>query len=359
MAPANHPIYHKDEKVFCFHHEILYEAKILEVRLTDPDDRKSPYEYRVHYKGWKNTWDDWVLQDRLRKATEENRELAATLRRDVEASMRQRTKQSSAKRRRGSDMSSNRNSEERHSSTPARGTKRSRDAEIEKVCSPSLPFMLLKRYCFDFAVKVTHIIFSEEHFNARPSIRIVMPDTLKALLVDDWENITKNMQLVPLPAKVPVNKILDTYFEEEKVKRTSQAQVDVLEEVLSGVREYFDKCLGRLLLYSFEREQYHILQKKWESAAEGFVDKGPCDVYGAEHLARLFASLPELLAQTNLGQESTNRLREELSKLAIWLSRNSEKMFATKYKSPGNEYIDKAKGISNPDAPGTATSRLF
>ncbi|EEQ84944.1 Esa1p-associated factor [Blastomyces dermatitidis] len=331
MAPANHPIYHKDEKVFCFHHEILYEAKILEVRLTDPDDRKSPYEYRVHYKGWKNTWDDWVLQDRLRKATEENRELAATLRRDVEASMRQRTKQSSAKRRRGSDMSSNRNSEERHSSTPARGTKRSRDAEIEK----------------------------EEHFNARPSIRIVMPDTLKALLVDDWENITKNMQLVPLPAKVPVNKILDTYFEEEKVKRTSQAQVDVLEEVLSGVREYFDKCLGRLLLYSFEREQYHILQKKWESAAEGFVDKGPCDVYGAEHLARLFASLPELLAQTNLGQESTNRLREELSKLAIWLSRNSEKMFATKYKSPGNEYIDKAKGISNPDAPGTATSRLF
>ncbi|OJD23684.1 hypothetical protein ACJ73_04962 [Blastomyces percursus] len=331
MAPANHPIYHKDEKVFCFHHEILYEAKILEVRLTDPDDRKSPYEYRVHYKGWKNTWDDWVLQDRLRKATEENRELAATLRRDVEASMRQRTKQSSAKRRRGSDMSSNRNSEERHSSAPARGTKRSRDAEIEK----------------------------EEHFNARPSIRIVMPDNLKALLVDDWENITKNMQLVPLPAKVSVNKILDTYFEEEKVKRTSQAQVDVLEEVLSGVREYFHKCLGRLLLYSFEREQYHILQKKWESAAEGFVDKGPCDVYGAEHLARLFASLPELLAQTNLGQESTNRLREELSKLAIWLSKSSEKMFATKYKSPGNEYIDKAKGISNADAPGTATSRLF
>lgn len=71
------------------------------------------------------------------------------------------------------------------------------------------------------------------------------------------------------------------------------------------------------------------------------------------------ASLPELLAQTNLGQESTNRLREELSKLAIWLSRNSEKLFASKYKIPGNEYVDKAKGVSNPDAPGTATSRLF
>ncbi|KAK2748857.1 Esa1p-associated factor [Onygenales sp. PD_40] len=331
MAPTHHPTYHKDEKVFCFHHEILYEAKILEVRLTDPEDRKSPHEYRVHYKGWKNTWDDWVLQDRLRKATDDNKELAATLRRDAEAAFRQRANKASAKKRGDSDFSSMRDSEERQSSVAARGTKRSRDQEIEK----------------------------EEHFNSRPSVRIVMPDNLKALLVDDWENVTKNMQVVPLPAKVPVNKILDTYFEEEKVKRATQTEIDVLEEVLAGIREYFDKSLGRLLLYRFEREQYNILRRKWESGAEGFVDKGPCDIYGAEHLSRLFASLPELLAQTNLTQQSTNRLREELSKFSMWLSKNSEKMFSTKYKSPGNEYIDKAKGISNPDAPGTATSRLF
>lgn len=56
MPPSNHPAYHKEEKVFCFHHEILYEAKIVEVKLSDPDDKKSPYEYRVHYKGWKNTY---------------------------------------------------------------------------------------------------------------------------------------------------------------------------------------------------------------------------------------------------------------------------------------------------------------
>jgi hypothetical protein len=34
----------------------MYEAKILELRLSDPEDRRSPYEYRVHYKGWKNTY---------------------------------------------------------------------------------------------------------------------------------------------------------------------------------------------------------------------------------------------------------------------------------------------------------------
>jgi mortality factor 4-like protein 1 len=52
MAPS---MYSKDEKVLCFHHEILYDAKILDVRHKDANDKKSPFEYQVHYKGWKNT----------------------------------------------------------------------------------------------------------------------------------------------------------------------------------------------------------------------------------------------------------------------------------------------------------------
>lgn len=48
-------MYNKDEKVLCFHHEILYDAKILDIKQKDPTDKKSPLEYRVHYKGWKNT----------------------------------------------------------------------------------------------------------------------------------------------------------------------------------------------------------------------------------------------------------------------------------------------------------------
>lgn len=55
MPPLREPIYAKDEKVLCFHHELLYEAKVLESRPADPSDRKSPLQYRVHYKGWKNT----------------------------------------------------------------------------------------------------------------------------------------------------------------------------------------------------------------------------------------------------------------------------------------------------------------
>jgi mortality factor 4-like protein 1 len=53
MAPP--AAFAKDEKILCFHHELLYEAKVLDARLRDPSDKKSSYEYKVHYKGWKAT----------------------------------------------------------------------------------------------------------------------------------------------------------------------------------------------------------------------------------------------------------------------------------------------------------------
>jgi mortality factor 4-like protein 1 len=58
MAPvaAPEPLFKKDEKALCFHHELLYEAKVIELQPgEDGDDQKDGWEYKVHYKGWKNT----------------------------------------------------------------------------------------------------------------------------------------------------------------------------------------------------------------------------------------------------------------------------------------------------------------
>lgn len=90
----------------------------------------------------------------------------------------------------------------------------------------------------------------EDSFHNRPSIRLVMPDLLKAILVDDWEHVTKDQQLVPIPHEHPVDKLLKDYLEDEKAKREEgSTQMDVLEEIIAGLREYFDRTLGRILLY--------------------------------------------------------------------------------------------------------------
>lgn len=128
----------------------------------------------------------------------------------------------------------------------------------------------------------------EETWRSRPAVNIPVSDHLKSILVDDWEFVTKNMSLVPLPSAHPVSEILNTYFEEEKGKRRlGSAEADLLEEMAVGMRDYFEQCLGRVLLYRFEREQYYEVRKFVESGEDGFAGKSMADIYGAEHLCRL------------------------------------------------------------------------
>ena len=139
----------------------------------------------------------------------------------------------------------------------------------------------------------------EEIFTSRPAVRIPISDHLKALLVDDWENVTKNLSLVPLPSEHPVTEILSNYYEEEKLKRRAgSAEADLLQEIVAGIKEYFNQSLGRILLYRFEREQYFEVRKLWEEGKGGeeWEGKGAADAYGAEHLSRLFGRCSPLLS---------------------------------------------------------------
>ncbi|OAL34292.1 hypothetical protein AYO20_06345 [Fonsecaea nubica] len=185
----------------------------------------------------------------------------------------------------------------------------------------------------------------EDAFYTRPSIRINVPDHLKNLLVDDWENVTKSLLLVPLPSQAPANYIIDEYFNEEKLNRLpTSADADILEEFCAGLKMYFEKAVGKILLYRFERSQLAEVRKLWESGRyKDWEGKGPGDCYGAEHLTRMIVNLPEMIAQTNMDAEAVARLKTELSKFTLWLSRNSAKYFCAKYEKPTAEYIENAR----------------
>ncbi|KAL5113442.1 Esa1p-associated factor [Pleosporales sp. CAS-2024a] len=318
-APAPEPAYRKDEKIYCFHHELLYESKVIDVKPMEDNDKKSGFQYKVHYKGWKNTWDDWVPEDRLRKLTPENRELANNLRHEVIAAQRAARAQPPQPKKKA--QGSARGSEERQTSLSAaapRGQKRLRDNDLEK----------------------------EDNFQAKRAVRIMMPDRLKSLLVDDWENITKNLQLVQLPSSQPAAVILDSYQEYALATgHKTNTERDILEEVVAGLKEYFNKSVGRLLLYRFEREQFYDICTRLEKPTDDLAGKTLAEIYGGEHLLRLFVTMPELIAQTNMDHQAVTRLREELNQMTTWLAKDAQvnTFFASVYESPGQAYIDKVK----------------
>ena len=122
---------------------------------------------------------------------------------------------------------------------------------------PNTTFISQSQANLDEETRAKFAQLQEEQFYLRPSVRIAIPDQLKAYLVDDWENVTKSLLLVPLPSRAPVNFILDTYFEEEKgLRRLGSAEADILEEFVAGMKTYFEKAIGKTLLYRYERAQY-------------------------------------------------------------------------------------------------------
>jgi hypothetical protein len=220
------------------------------------------------------SWDDWVPSERLRKHSEENLELARNLKREMDAINNQNKPTPKAT----VNKSGRKNSEARGSEERGFGQskKRGRDLDTER----------------------------EDQYNAKPAIRIPISDTIKSLLVDDWENITKNLQLVKVPSDTPVNKILDDYMTYEKARRSGEIvdpngendsasrSVELLEEVIAGLREYFNRALGRILLYRYERGQYEDVLGRMNNPNDDLSGKTIGDVYGAEHLLRLYGKHP-------------------------------------------------------------------
>ena len=112
--------------------DMLYEAKIMDVQ---PFEKPAEgFRYKVHYKGWKNTWDDWVTVDRIRPLDDEHKELAMQLQAQLRSSMQKSNRIPKRTVKPGATDSA-RGSEERSSSAAqgVRGGRRGKDWDLEQV----------------------------------------------------------------------------------------------------------------------------------------------------------------------------------------------------------------------------------
>ncbi|ODV91922.1 hypothetical protein CANCADRAFT_18276, partial [Tortispora caseinolytica NRRL Y-17796] len=297
-------------RCLAYHGPLLYEAKIL--RVHDPEVESTmelakkqgnedimeedidKLQYFVHYKGWKSSWDEWVLESRVVEWSEESLRLQKELRQAALAA------QNASK---AALESKKRKPEEETNGSSTRKARRG-----------------------------TEPISDEIDRTSKVEVSLVIPDPLKRYLVDDWERVTKNHQLVSLPRKPSVSEILSQYKKSRGSKLgEGSSKMEILEEVVSGLALYFDRALGNMLLYKFERQQYLEIRKKYAE----FIAS---DVYGAEHLLRLFVSLPELIAQTNMDAQSVSVLSEHLHDVLAFLAQNQSSFFLTEYENASPSY---------------------
>ncbi|KAK0444994.1 MRG-domain-containing protein [Desarmillaria tabescens] len=299
------------ERILCYHGPLIYEAKILKASTTEPTF--TGLHYFVHYKGWKQTWDEWVPLSRALKYTEENLAKQKALQKTntpANQAAASKAKSSlylhiSAARDGAGTTGPSRTARK----DGTRGTKRGRD---------------------------------DDESTRKPEMKLTVPELLKATLVDDWEAVTKNNQLVDLPRKPNVVQILalfEKHVLETRPPELRQPEV-LIHTIISGLQVYFDRSLGSQLLYRFERPQYAVVRQTYVTGADVDVSKIPemSAIYGAEHLLRMLVSLPQMVSASPLDAESVGLIRDYVNELLNFLAANKSDLFLLEYQPASLQY---------------------
>jgi len=164
---------------------------------------------------------------------------------------------------------------------------------------------------------------AQENEEKKKAIKLPLPRELKAQLVLDWEQITlEPRKWVPLPRTPTVAGILDE-FVATRVQHARHARR--WRDFADAVALYFDKALPKILLYRYEREQFDLVQRKLSATR-------PSRFFGGEHLLRLFAKLPELMAQSDLSPSEVTQARQKLTEMFKFLVAHRSRFFLPHYQ---------------------------
>lgn len=316
--------------VFAFHGPLMYEAKVLKVHLAGDkkvlaiegdellqdnpkltDDLLDVDTYFLHYQGWNSKWDEWVTRGRVLECNEENRFKKKELEKLVKLKKR------GAKKKVPSVLTKSLGP----SKTKAVQGLLGKQPLVSKLATP----------------KTKQTSRKQGLQKPNPSIFLPFNNTLKYLLTDDWEYITKDKKIVDLPSPMPISTILGEYI---TFRETSllQEQKDILHEIITGLQLYFDKSLSLVLLYKYENLQYLQLLKDQTITTSHQQSK----VYGVEHLLRLLISFPALLSQTTMDSVSISVLMNEMELLLNFLTENLSR-FVNKYNYASPQYDSLAR----------------
>ncbi|EPQ53213.1 MRG-domain-containing protein [Gloeophyllum trabeum ATCC 11539] len=304
------PTYAVNERVLCYHGPLIYEAKILKVENWDETTTQlgsvGPH-YFVHYKGWKQTWDEWVPASRLLKYNEASIQLQKQLKEQASAQ----ASGSSAKAKAGAHKDGAKAVGTGRKEGGTRGTKRGRE---------------------------------EDEGSKKPEMKLNVPEILKVILVDDWEAVTKNNQLVPLPRTPNVVELLEEFKEYVLALPPGATNLRdpklVLPTIISGLQVYFDRSLGQNLLYRFERPQYAEIRRQFVTGPTVKVgqEKEMSAIYGAEHLLRMLVSMPQMVANSTMDPESVSIVRDYVNELMQWMVKEKDRIFQREYESASLQY---------------------
>ncbi|XP_036595568.1 mortality factor 4-like protein 1 [Trichosurus vulpecula] len=363
MAPkqAPKPEFQEGERVLCFHGPLLYEAKCLKVATEDKQVR-----YLIHYSGWNKNWDEWVPESRVLKYSEANLQKQRDLQRANQELVAEGRARGGGPGRRGGGAASLQ--QQKHVETlfqniritpaastsevatgaaaaapaetpnpgPGRKTRKSKQKtgggdggagpSTSAAREPPQPQPQPRR-----RARGVQASTSEAAAAARPEPQVEIPAELKPLLVRDWELVTQEGRLFTVPAAKTVDAILDEYVAFRQAQGRRDSLEYAAEELVGGIRDYFNVLLSTQLLYENERPQHDRL-------LAAYPDEPVSRLYGGPHLLRLFVRIGAMMSQAQFDEKSLVLLFGHLHDFLGFLARDPDAFFnAAEYRQPAHD----------------------
>jgi len=272
----------------------MFEAQVVKVRSELSQFGDPIWEYFLRYKKWKPKWNEWILESHVFKLDKEGLEMM-------------------------------------HSTNQGVYEKRSAKAEADKKAKA--------------AMKGNKEVRKEDNIDVAPdtvtekAYILQIPTTLQRRLLDDLDMVEEH-KLLPLPRDPNLKQILARFEESLLNSKTPDADPEGLGSFIKGLSEYFDRVMPISLAYSFERVQ---MKKFWMKSKVDDPTRSeiirPSEVYGAEHLLRLFVKLPQLMQRANAPQDISRDAQTRFIQLLKWMDKEQE-IFHKEIEPTDTEYLE-------------------
>jgi hypothetical protein len=336
------------------------------------------WHYFVHYTKWKVNWDRWVSQDDILELTPENSELANCITQEHRNLQKEfKAKSNKGKVRDGGAFLRawkkrlQAMQEERTMGDDTTGRKKAAAAKRKQAANGAWTKAALEKERKLRQRDLTTSVVTTQ--------KIVLPFSLKRVLVEEWEVISQCHMVHSLPAPVTIRQALEQYLAESKgiqiqqqSKSSSVIEVDappkeeafdtkpmdveepesenkeptkepVVErqeeedeetktrnkewtDMVDGIILLFDQALPFRLLYPQELIQHAAVE-----ADDELRERSKADLYGCEHLLRLCLRLADIVAQ-DMDEEESKPLYAKVNDLVRFLHKHQSTLFAQSYR---------------------------
>ncbi|KAE9416376.1 hypothetical protein Angca_007466 [Angiostrongylus cantonensis] len=319
--------YELNDRILCKYGDLYYEGKIVNIS-TNNEGRV----FRVHYQGWHKRHDVDISESKSKQLflpyTEEN---LARAKAELENAKLEKKRKSTPK-------------------TPSSATTNSSVSSVSPIATPRRG-------------KTTNVSpYYRDHSNIKFHYGC-LPQSLREILERDHDAVIQRRLLAKLPALYPIDVILHeflTNFQVDVTKREDKIIVSFEDDISSNrisdlvrscqmITDYFNLLLGKVLLYSPERDQYQseLLRLRLSNLNDADESRDRphlgsavlpdnsipvrlSSIYGFPHLLRLFDCLREKFQGISTNTGPLLALKFMTSDFVEFVDGNREKYFSVR-----------------------------